>query len=90
MKRSIEKVLAERLEFRLPEGAELLTTFEVARLLRLSRWTLCCWRKNGGGPPFVKLSRGIVRYLRAGLECYLGQALQREVTRDEANAEIPG
>ena len=75
MKRSIQKVLAEKLELRIPDSARLLTTFEVGRLLRVSRDTLIDWRRERRGPPFVKLSKSVVRYPRRGLEYFLRQRL---------------
>lgn len=57
-------------EFALPDS-ELLTTFEVARFLRVSRETLCNWRRANHGPPFVKLSRHHLCYLRRGLGRWL-------------------
>jgi hypothetical protein len=75
MKRSIQKVLAEKLELRVPDSARLLTTSEVARLLRLTHWTLINWRRERRGPPFVKLSKSVVRYPRRSLEYFLRQRL---------------
>jgi hypothetical protein len=57
-------------EFTLPVS-ELLTTFEVARFLRVSRDTLLTWRRAGQGPPFAKLSNHHLRYLRRGLGYWL-------------------
>ncbi|MGA2606249.1 MAG: helix-turn-helix domain-containing protein [Terriglobia bacterium] len=76
MKRRIRELLEEKLELRVPESARLLTSFEVARFLRVSHWTLCDWRKNGVGPPFLKLSRQTVRYPRRAFERYMRQHLQ--------------
>lgn len=75
MKRNIRKVLAEKLELRAPESAEMLTSFEVARYLRVGYRTLTGWRIDGGGPPFLKLSRSAVRYPRRAFERYLSQHL---------------
>lgn len=68
MKARIREGLAGKPERRLSELPDLLTTFEVASFLRVSRWTLSEWRKNGTGPPFARLSRGILRYPKSGLE----------------------
>ena len=75
MRREIGAVLAMKLPFRAPEGAELLTTSEVARFLRVSRWTLYAWRKNGAGPPSLLLSRQTVRYPRVAFMSYMRQHL---------------
>ena len=64
------------MELRVPESAKMLTTFEVASFLRVSRDTLSNWRENGAGPPFVKLSRRVLRYPRRAFERYMRQHLQ--------------
>ena len=62
-------------DIELPE-ADLLTTFEVSRYLRISRWTLGVWRTIHQGPPFVRLSRNEIRYLRRGLGRWLKGRIQ--------------
>ena len=57
-------------DFALPES-ELLTSFEVARFLRVSRDALLAWRRAHQGPPFVKLSSHHLLYLRRGLGRWL-------------------
>jgi len=57
-------------DFALPDF-ELLRSFEVARFLRVSRDTLRNWRRANHGPPFVKLSRHHLCYLRRGLGRWL-------------------
>jgi predicted DNA-binding transcriptional regulator AlpA len=42
----------------------LLTTAEVAKLLRVNRSTVCRWRSSGGGPRVTWLSSTIPRYVR--------------------------
>jgi hypothetical protein len=76
MRRRIRELLKQKLEVRVPESAGLLTSFEVARSLRVSRYTLSDWRKNGGGPPFLRLSRQTVRYPRRAFERYMRQHLR--------------
>lgn len=49
-----------------------LTTDEAAQTLGLSRRTLEGWRVRGGGPSFVKLTRGVVRYRPDDLVAWLG------------------
>jgi hypothetical protein len=75
MKQRIRELLAERLELQVPEGVELLRTGEIARYLRISRDALGEWRRNGGGPPFVKLSHQTVRYPRRGLVRFMREHL---------------
>jgi len=50
---------------------QFLTEVEVSVLLNVSARTLQGWRLRGGGPPFIKLSRGMVRYRRSDLDDYL-------------------
>jgi predicted DNA-binding transcriptional regulator AlpA len=60
----------------IPESAEFLTTLELAALLQISRWTLGNWRKTGKGPPFLKISRGTVRYPWRALVDWLNQHIK--------------
>jgi predicted DNA-binding transcriptional regulator AlpA len=76
MRQRVRALLREKLELRLPESVRMLTTFEVASFLRVSRDTLSDWRASGAGPPFVKLSRRILRYPRRGFERFMDQRLQ--------------
>ena len=46
---------------------ELLTTTEVAALLRVDPSTICRWRSSGHGPKVTWLSPSIPRYQRAHL-----------------------
>ena len=90
MRQRIRELLDEKLALRVPESAELLTSFEVARFLRVSRWTLCDWRKNGGGPPFLKLSRQAIRYPRKAFERYIYQHLESASTSGGRDAKLLG
>ena len=49
----------------------LLTTAEVARVLKVSLRCLERWRITGEGPPFVRLSRNAVRYDEQALRAFL-------------------
>lgn len=49
---------------------DLLTTAEVAELLRTSTETLRYWRHNGNGPKSAKLGRRVM-YRRADLEAWV-------------------
>jgi hypothetical protein len=57
----------------------LLTTDEAAAALRVSPWTLACWRSRRTGPPYVKIG-GRVAYQNVDLEAYL--AARRRPTND--------
>lgn len=52
-------------------GDGLLTTQEAGQLLGISPRTLEGYRRKGGGPQFVALSRNVVRYRRADLVAWL-------------------
>lgn len=88
MTQRVRALLQEKLALRVPESAALLTSFEVARFLRVSKWTLCDWRKNGGGPPFLKLSRQAIRYPRKAFERYIYQHLDGASTSGGGDAKI--
>jgi predicted DNA-binding transcriptional regulator AlpA len=53
--------------------AALLTTNEVAELLRVNRSTLSRWRSAGVGPRPIWLSPSTPRYRRADVEDWLGR-----------------
>jgi predicted DNA-binding transcriptional regulator AlpA len=54
-----------------------VTTEQAAQALSLSRRTLEGWRVKGGGPAFVKLTRGVVRYRLEDLRDWLaGRVVQ--------------
>jgi predicted DNA-binding transcriptional regulator AlpA len=42
----------------------VLSEFEVAKLLGVAVATLQTWRGRGEGPPYSRVSKAIVRYLR--------------------------
>jgi len=48
----------------LPDGAELLTLPEVARLCGVSARTVWGWAESGRAPAPLKISKGTVRYSR--------------------------
>ena len=54
-----------------PKSAEMLTAYEVSRLLRVSYYTVLEWRKNLKGPPSVTCSPRVIRYPRRGLGRWL-------------------
>ncbi len=49
---------------------ELLTEQQVAAFLHVTVKALQAWRSRGGGPPFIKLGRG-VRYRLEDLEAFV-------------------
>ena len=53
------------------ESSELLSSFQVAGLLGMSAWNLILWRKKGFGPPFLRVTRNIIRYPKPGFDAWL-------------------
>lgn len=53
------------------ESTEYLSPLQVARLLGMGAWNLLLWRKKGFGPPFIRVTRRIIRYPREGFEAWL-------------------
>jgi predicted DNA-binding transcriptional regulator AlpA len=58
------------------DPAYLLKQDEAAELLGLTPRGLAAWRYRGGGPPYVKLSRRVVRYRRIDLMEWAEQRLR--------------
>lgn len=61
-----------------PPFAEVLTTQQASKYLKLSPALLMRWRKEGKGPRFVNLAgedagKGMIRYRRADLDWFLAQ-----------------
>ena len=44
---------------------------EVGDILRVTTQSLKLWRKNGGGPPWIKINNSSVRYYETGLYKWL-------------------
>jgi predicted DNA-binding transcriptional regulator AlpA len=53
------------------ESDEFLSPLQLARLLGMSAWSLLLWRKKGFGPPFLKVTRNMIRYPKEGLDAWL-------------------
>jgi len=61
------------------DSAKLLTTEQAAKELQLTPLTLSQWRRRGHGPPWMKLSRNVVRYQWGALQAWLdSQVMVRE------------
>ena len=56
-------------------GEGLLTTVQAAERLSMSPRTLETYRRKGGGPLFVALSRNLVRYRQADLDAWINSRL---------------
>ena len=53
------------------EAAKFLTTRELADLLHVSLYGLLRWRRDGDGPPFIRIGKNSIRYPRKALEVWL-------------------
>lgn len=58
----------------LPAPGDLLDEKETAAVLKCGIATLRNWRTLKKGPPFVKIGERMVRYRRADLAAFIGQA----------------
>jgi hypothetical protein len=85
MKQRIRKILEQRLAFPPLDGLEFLMSREVGRFLRVSRYTLKDWRRNGTGPPFIRIGHVVVRYPVRALRRYLRQHLHGGLASSSAN-----
>ena len=74
-------------------NAEILSTAEVARLLRRRPETLRAWRMSGAGPPYIRLGSapyGRVVYRRADIEEFLDRRRFRCVADEKRAAHSRG
>lgn len=58
---------------------KLLTTSQVALMLQLSGATLEDWRWKRMGPPFVRISRGCIRYDEDSVEEWIKKRMVQEI-----------
>lgn len=54
-----------------PFGPPLIKPDDLARMLGVTTKTLARWRKTGEGPPFVSVSRKLIRYRRSDVQAFL-------------------
>lgn len=67
----------------------LLTEKTAAKLLGFSRRTLQGWRSDGGpGLPFVRISKGCVRYRRSDIEAWIEKQLRTSTADDAARGTV--
>ena len=65
---------------------DLLDPEHVARILKLrSARVLEAWRRNGSGPPFIRVSSRCIRYHRADLDAWINE---RRVDDDSDPVEV--
>jgi hypothetical protein len=72
------------------ESADMLTAYEVSRLLRISYYTLLEWRKRGEGPPSVTCSPRVIRYPKHRLRYWLRSLIQTEGKNANHNGKHAG
>ncbi|MBN2326727.1 MAG: helix-turn-helix domain-containing protein [Candidatus Omnitrophica bacterium] len=65
--------------------SSVLNEREAARMLGLSVRTLQTWRRVGGGPRYVSLSRRAIRYRIADIEEWMDQRVAQNTTEAEQN-----
>ena len=53
-------------------AVKFLTVDQIAALLQRSHRTLETWRRNGTGPPFIRIGRRVV-YRRSDIEAWLAE-----------------
>ena len=52
------------------QSSEFLSPLQLARVLGISSWTLLLWRKKGFGPPFLRVTRRMIRYPERGFKAW--------------------
>lgn len=76
MRRRVQQAIDEKLSLGRLDGLEMLTSREVGRILRVSRWVVNRWRRERLGPPFVRIGRTI-RYPRWRFDQFVNQRLRQ-------------
>ncbi len=66
----------------------LLTEKEVGQLIGFAPRTLQNWRSRGGGPPFVRVSKGCVRYRRQDIDAWAEERLRVSTADDAARGTV--
>ena len=51
--------------------ADILTENEAAALLRVKRFTMRKWRREGGGPRFIRCGGRLIRYIKTDIDAWL-------------------
>ena len=70
----------------LPQLDRMLNGKSTADFLQVSWKTLARWRSEGGGPPYLRLSRTSIRYRMSDLVEWL-KKLERTSTSDSGDAK---
>lgn len=53
------------------QSRKFYSPHQVAGLLGMSAWNLLLWRKKGVGPPFLRITRGTIRYPKPEFAAWL-------------------
>ena len=70
---------------------ELLVIQEVVERLKVSKWTLANWRRDGFGPPYVRLKGNDIRYPEDGLHKWIKERTVNSLDEErEGGREFPG
>ena len=70
---------------------ELLVIGEVIDRLKVSKWTLANWRRDGFGPPYVRLKGNDVRYPEDGLWKWIEERMVNSLAEERGQGrEFPG
>jgi len=70
---------------------ELLVIGEVVDRLKVSKWTLANWRRDGFGPPYVRLKGNDIRYPEDGLREWIEERMVHSLDEERVRGrEFPG
>jgi|TARA_R110000824_G_scaffold168569_5_gene345537 hypothetical protein len=70
---------------------ELLVVGEVVNRLKVSTWTLANWRRDGFGPPYLRLKGNDVRYPEDGLQKWIEELAVNSLDEErDRGREFPG
>jgi excisionase family DNA binding protein len=56
-----------------PVQADIITEEEAAALLRVKRFTMRKWRREGGGPRFIRCGGRLIRYIKTDIDDWLSK-----------------
>ena len=56
-----------------PVQADIITEEEAAALLRVKQFTMRKWRREGGGPRFIRCGGRLIRYIKTDIDDWLSK-----------------
>lgn len=65
----------------------LLKPAEVADRIGVSKYTLLEWRRDGFGPPFLRLRGNSLRYPESELEAWVSERTANSLTEERARGD---